>query len=243
MSTLESALSVPFARDDWPRTLTVGTLATLATPVAPVVLLLLAGYLARVLRSADGVSPTFADAGGLLRDGLRTAVVALPMHLPAAALLAVTVGTDRLQYLAPTLYTDLSRGVVPAFGVVAALLVAVALEVVAGYLSVVLVTVVSRRRSLGAVRSPDVARLATSRRFARAVSVAAAAVAASRILAALAGVLPAVGAALSAAVTFVAVVGGASYVAQSATAVLASVAGPRKRPATTGVVTDGGRTR
>jgi hypothetical protein len=241
MSTLESVRSVPFAREDWVHTVTVGTLATLAAAAAPVVLLVLVGYVTRLFRAGRGTFASFEGVGGLVRDGLRVAAVVVPLHLPAVALLAVTVGTHRLRYLAPTVYGEVTRGVLPSLGTVASLLAAVGLEVVAGYLSVALAAVVSRRRSVGAVRSPDVARLATSRRFLRAVSIAAAAVTASRLLAGVAALLPVAGAALSAAVTFLAVVVAASYVSRSVTAVLVSAAGPRKRPAGTASVADDGR--
>lgn len=100
MTTLdyEEILRYPTQRDDWLRTVLIGS-ALLLFGVLLVPALLAYGYVVAVLRrSVDGVDapPAFEDWGDLLVDGLKAWAIGLVYMLVPAIVFALTVGGSAL---------------------------------------------------------------------------------------------------------------------------------------------------
>jgi hypothetical protein len=195
-------------------TLLVGTILTLATASAPVVGLLLVGYVVRTVRRracGDGV-PGFDNWRALAGDGVRAAAVTGVLHLPAAAVVAV-VGLDRMLRSASSLAFANHYALSPDYGAVAALAAIALLELVAGYLSVATLVGLVRTGSADARLPSAVAEIARDPRFVRAFGLVLAVGAGARLGRLTLAALPFVGEPLGAFVSFAGVVVAASALA------------------------------
>ncbi|SFF90761.1 Protein of unknown function [Halopelagius inordinatus] len=199
-------------------TVITGTLLALGSTVAPVLVVALLGYVVRVVRGASGVDaelPAFDEWTGVLLDGGRAALATGPLHLPGAAVFAFVVGFDRTHLVAPSLFFGLRRGALPSLDLFVGVLSIVVLEIVAGYLSAAALVAVARGESVGvevAEAALDIARDGT---FARALSVALAVGTVGRVLSGVAAAVPLFGLPAGAAVSFAALVVGASVVGRT----------------------------
>lgn len=217
--TLDAATESLSTAERPTETVLVGALLTLGSAVAPVLWIPLVGYAVRAVRAAtesETPLPPFEEWTDLLLDGGRATLAAVPLHLPALAVLRFAVGFDRARLTAPYLVSDLGRGVLPGLDPFAALLAVVALEIVAGYLSLAALVAVARRGSLDAALVESTLEVARDGAFARAASVAVAVGIAGYVLGGAVVVLPVLGSVASAAVSFVALLVGASVLGASA---------------------------
>ncbi|MFC6826468.1 DUF4013 domain-containing protein [Halopelagius fulvigenes] len=196
-------------------TVIVGALLTLGSAVAPILGIALLGYAVCVVRSAaesDAALPTFGGWGDVLLTGGRAALAVLPLHLPGLVVLRFAIGFDRAHLVSPYLFADLRNGVLPALDLFAGVLAIVVLEIVAGYLSVAALVAVAHRRSVGVGLVETALEVARDGAYARAFSVALAAGTVGHVLGGVVAAVPLVGEPASAAVSFLALVVGASVV-------------------------------
>lgn len=203
-------------------TVLTGTLLTLGSTAAPVLVVALLGYVVRVVRGASGVDaelPAFDEWTGVFLDGGRAALATGPLHLPGAAVFAFVVGFDRTHLVAPSLFFGPRRGGLPALDLFVGVLVVVVLEIVAGYLSAAALVAVARRESVGVEVAETALDIARDGTFARAFSVALAVGTVGHALSGVAAAVPLFGPPAGAAVSFAAVVVGASVVGRTAPSV------------------------
>lgn len=226
--TLDGAIRSLSTAEHRTETALSGTLLTLASTAAPVLAVALLGYAVRVVRSAGGVDtelPRFGDWKRLVFDGLRAALAMFPLHLPGAAAFAFVVDFDRTHLVAPSLLFDLRSSVLPGLDPFVGLVAVVALEIVAGYLSAAVLVAVARRESLDVEVAETAIEIARDGTFARAFSVALAVCTVGHVLRGVVAAVPLLGGPASAAVSFVALVVGASLVGRTTPSVGGS-AGP-----------------
>ncbi|RDI71292.1 DUF4013 domain-containing protein [Halopelagius longus] len=211
--TLDVAMESLSTAERRTETVIVGSLLTLGSAIAPVLWIPLVGYAVRAVRSAaesETALPTFEGWDGLLLDGGRATLAAVPLHLPGLVVLRFAVGFDRARLTAPYLFSDLRRGVLPGLDLFVGLLAVVALEIAAGYLSLAVLVAVARRGSLGPGLVATTSEIARDGAFARTSSLAVAVGTVGHVLGGVVAAVPILGGPASAAVSFLAVAVGAS---------------------------------
>ncbi|WP_082677705.1 DUF4013 domain-containing protein [Haloferax sp. Q22] len=220
VSDLEAAFALPLAEDTSFDTTLVGVLATLASVATPLAGVLLAGYVIRLVRAGDREAtalPSFDDLTGMAVDGARLSAALVALQLPAVGL-----ATAALPGSSPSL-SMLTHATDPAmFGLLGlspldtATLAAAGVATLAGsYLSVAATVALARERSLVAA-IPVTRDLALDRSFVRVASAVALVGFVARLLVALCAAVPVAGAALAATASFCFLVAAATLLGRGA---------------------------
>ncbi|GGC63261.1 DUF4013 domain-containing protein [Haloferax sulfurifontis] len=206
VSDLEAAFALPLAEDTSVDTAVIGVLSTLASLATPLASILLAGYAVRLVRAGDreaAALPSFDDLAGMVADGARLSAALVALQLPAVGL-----ATAALPGSGPSLAT-LSYATNPSMlGLLGltpldtATLAAAGLASLAGsYLSLAATVALAREGSLAAA-IPATRDLAFDRSFVRVASAVALVVFAANLFVALCAAVPVAGTPLAATASF-----------------------------------------
>ncbi|POG53934.1 DUF4013 domain-containing protein [Haloferax marisrubri] len=220
VSDLEAAFALPLAEDSSLDTAVVGVLATLASLATPLAGVLLAGYVVRLVRAGDREAtalPSFDGLTGMAADGARLSAALVALQLPAVGLATAALpgSTPSLSML--THATDpVMLGLFGLSPLDTATLAAAGVATLAGsYLSMAATVALARDRSL--VAAVPVARdLALDRSFVGVASAVALVGFAARLLVALCAAVPVAGTALVATASFCFLVAAAALLGRGA---------------------------
>ncbi|KTG25588.1 DUF4013 domain-containing protein [Haloferax profundi] len=214
LSDLESAVALPFAADSSFDTVALGVLATLASFTTPLAGVLLAGYVARLVRAGGRDAPTlpaFDDVLGMAVEGTRLSVVLVALQLPAFAVAGAVLGSSSPPFTVFATVADprtLQYLGLSAFDVVG--LVAAGLATLAGtYVGAAATVALAHEQSIVAA-VPVTRALVGDSAFVSVVSASALVVFGGRLLGFLVGTFPLAGVVLTAGVSFVTLVAAAT---------------------------------
>ncbi len=220
VSDLEAAFALPLAEDTSLDTAVIGVLSTLASVATPLAGILLAGYVVRLVRAGDreaAALPSFDDLAGMAVDGARLSGTLVALQLPALALAAAALpgsgpSIAMLSYAThPEMLGLLGLTALDTAGLVAAGLASLA----GSYLSLVATVALAREGSLAA-SVPAVRDLAFDRSFVRVASAVALVVFVARLLVFLCASVPVAGTVLAATASFLFLVVSATLLGRGA---------------------------
>ncbi|RDZ65582.1 hypothetical protein C5B90_04275 [Haloferax sp. Atlit-12N] len=206
VSDLEAAFALPFAEDSPLDTAVTGVLATLASLATPLAGILLSGYVVRLVRAGDHEAtalPSFDDLTGMAADGARLSAALVALQLPAVGLVTVAFPGSGPSLAMFTYATNPAMlGLLGLSPIDTATLAAAGLAALAGsYLSVAVTAALARERSLVAA-VPVTRDLALDRSFVSVASAVALVGFVARLLVALCAAVPVAGTALAATASF-----------------------------------------
>ncbi|EMA01549.1 DUF4013 domain-containing protein [Haloferax denitrificans] len=220
VSDLEAAFALPLAEDTSVDTAVIGVLSTLASLATPLAGILLAGYVVRLVRAGDreaAALPSFDDLAGMAVDGARLSAALVALQLPALALATAALpgsgpSIAMLSYAThPEMLGLLGLTALDTAGLVAAGLASLA----GSYLSLAAAVALAREGSLAAA-IPVTRTLAFDRSFVRVASAVALVVFVARLLVALCAAVPVAGALLAATASFLFLVVSATLLGRGA---------------------------
>ncbi|MBS8119770.1 DUF4013 domain-containing protein [Haloferax volcanii] len=220
VSDLEAAFALPLAEDTSVDTTLLGVVSTLASLATPLAGILLAGYVVRLVRAGDreaAALPSFDDLTGMAVDGARLSAALVALQLPAVGLATVSLPGSRPSIAMLSYATN--PVMLGSFGVTAldtAGLVAAGLASLLGsYLSLVATVALAREASLAAA-IPATRDLASDRSFVRVASAVALVVFVARLFVALCAAVPVAGTLLAATASFLLLVVSATLLGRGA---------------------------
>ncbi|MFC7129000.1 DUF4013 domain-containing protein [Haloferax chudinovii] len=220
VSDLEAAFALPLAEDSSADTAVIGIVSTLASLATPLAGVLLAGYVVRLVRAGDreaAALPSFDDLTGMAVDGARFSAALVALQLPAVGLATAALpgsgpSIAMLSYAAdPTMLGLLGLTALDTATLAAAGLAALA----ASYLSLVATVALAREGSLAAA-VPVARDLAFDRSFVRVASAVALVVFVARLFVFLCASVPVAGTVLAATASFLFLVVSATLLGRGA---------------------------
>ncbi|KAB1192266.1 DUF4013 domain-containing protein [Haloferax sp. MBLA0076] len=234
LSDLETAVALPFAADTSFDSVAIGVLVTLASFTTPLAGVLLAGYVARLVRAGSRDEATLSTFDGVLGmgvEGIRLSVVLVVLQLPAIAIAGAVLGSSSTPLTVFAAVADPRTLQYLGFSAfdVAGLVVAGLAALAGTYIGAAATVALAREQSLVAA-VPVTRALVGDRAFFSVVSASALVVFGGRLLGFLVGTVPLVGVVLTAGVSFVTLVAAATLLGRGTNVVSKRALRPTHEP-------------